>query len=152
MLEMLKMLKLPKMTNWQNDSLTKTQKFQNCQNFWKCQKRRKLLKLVKLPKMLKMPKRPKCRNYRKYQKLKLEFPDSIFVVFICFRKFSFWYWNMSHFKIMQMVAAGRCRVPSAEVPRASALFLFQLFQIKMNQNRLNKFENSYFYWSFEKTD
>ena len=90
-------------------------------NWWKCQK---------------------SKQCRKYQKLRLKFIGSICLVFIVLEHFNFGTEICNIPKLCKWWRRGGGGAQA--VPRASALFLFQLFQIKMNQNRLTKFENSYF--------
>ena len=93
----------------------------------------KNIKNAEKAKMLKIPKIPKVKiRIPRFYICRLYFLESFhFGIEIC---------NISKLCKWWRRGGGGAQA----VPRASALFLFQLFQIKMNQNRLNKFENSYF--------
>ena len=94
-------------------------------------------KIVKNEEKAKIPKIPKVR---------MKCLDLIFDVFICLEIFHFGIEICNISKLCKWWWRGGGGAQA--VLRASALFLFQLFQIKMNQNRLTKFENSYFLLAF----
>ena len=82
----------------------------------------------------------------KILKFKNKLPRFLILRVHCFRKFHFGIEISNISKLCKWWRRGGGGAQA--VPRASALFLFQLFQIKMNQNRLTKFENSYFLLAF----